>query len=61
MSSWQVFGLAVCLLTRLPSLKRASANRVFVPAYGCGALPDYDQILIYALRKSAKNLKVNAL
>jgi hypothetical protein len=59
MSSWQVFGLAGCLLARLPSLNGASANRAFVPAYRCGAVPDVRRIPIFTLRVSAKNHKVN--
>jgi len=46
--SWQVFGLAGCLLA--PASQPALRNRasafvgVFVPAYRCGAAPDSHRI-----------------
>ena len=61
-ANWRLRGrssdLQAAYLLQLPGFHKASANRAFVPAYRCGAVPDFHRIPIFALCRGTKNHKV---
>jgi hypothetical protein len=44
MFPWQVFGLCRLIPTRQTSQAQAQCHLAFVPAYRCGAVPDFHRI-----------------